>query len=260
MTTVTPPRMVPLDPAGARYARSWLGPPRGPGLLALRHAVEFPRPELRGDHATKPHSLLLTRDGDGPLEAFGAGDPEPAIRSLQTLGQAFTLHAPERWQAAVRARLGPVEEHRVETWTARNLAAPAPSVNVRQLSHDDGPAFVETVPSWALRGWVTFSALIAHGAGFVVTTPDRDDFAAVAWVFDQAGAFDSLGVFTMPQFRRLGLGRAVASALVVQIVRDRGKVPLWSTAPGNEPSRALARALGFSLASDEPLLRWAPHN
>jgi GNAT superfamily N-acetyltransferase len=135
-----------------------------------------------------------------------------------------------------------------------------PSNNVRQLLVDDGPAFVEIVPSWALRGWGTFSALITHGAGFGVMIPDRLTFAAVAWVFDQAGAFDSLGVFTVPQFRRLGLGRAVAWALVDHIVHSRGKVPLWSTAPGNEPSRALACALGFSLAADEPLVRWPPRD
>jgi GNAT superfamily N-acetyltransferase len=252
--------MFPLDPAGARYARTWLGPPRAPGLLAVRHALEFSRPELRGDHASKPHSLLFIREGDGQLEAFGAGEPEPAVGCLQTLGQTFTLHAPKRWHNVVRTRIGPVEEHWVETWSGRNLVALPPSNNVRQLLNGDGSAFSEIVPSWGLRGWGTFSALMAHGAGFGVPAHDCAGFAAVAWVFDQAGAFDSLGVFTVPQFRRLGLGRAVASALVVDIIRNRGKVPLWSTAPGNEPSRALARALGFSVAANEPLVRWHPRD
>ena len=107
-----------------------------------------------------------------------------------------------------------------------------------------------------LAGLAIVRALIAHGAGFGV--PHGRGFAALAWVFDQAGDFDAIGVSTVPRFRRLGLGRAAASALIMHILQWRGKVPLWSTTPDNAASQALANSLGLSLAVTESLLRWGP--
>ena len=117
-------------------------------------------------------------------------------------------------------------------------------------------SLVRLGPSQRLRGWRTYPAMIGCGAAFGV--PDGRGFAALAWVFDQADPYDSVGVYTVPRYRRLGLGRAAVSALFAHIVDRRGRVPLWSTRADNEPSRSLARALGFSLAAIEPLLRWRP--
>ncbi len=109
-----------------------------------------------------------------------------------------------------------------------------------------------------MRGWRSFAALIEHGAGFGV--PDGRGFVALAWVFDQADAFDAIGVSTMPRFRQLGLGRGVASALLTHIVHQRGRVPLWSTSAENAASQALARSLGFTRRATETLLRWSQAN
>src|SRR5437764_235966 len=144
--------MVPLDSLAVRSLRSWLGEPTGPGLLALHHALTYQRPGLWGDHARVPRSVVLVREGDDQLEAFGAGYGVP------------------------------------------------------------------------------------HGPGF----------AALAWVFDQSAGFDSIGVYTVPRYRRLGLGRAAAAALITHIARRRGKIPLWSTTPDNDASLALAASLGFT--------------
>ena len=250
--------MVPLDSAGARYARSWFGPPRTPGLLTLHHSLDFSRSGLHGDRAKTPHTLLLTREGDdGRLEVFGAGHPSPAVRWLLSIGRDVTLNCPGRWHELVRGVFGDVEERRVETWTTRKPPASRPSINVRRLVQDDASAFTETAPAWALRSWGSFPALIKHGAAFGIAEPKRPGFAAIAWVFDQAGPYDALGVFTVERFRRLGLGRAVAAALLEHVVTDRGKLPLWSTMPSNKPSRALARDLGFTHAVDELVLRWS---
>jgi hypothetical protein len=123
-------------------------------------------------------------------------------------------------------------------------------------SDDDAGAFAATAPGWALCGWRSFPALVEHGAAFGV--PHGRGFATLAWVLDRAGRFEALGVYTVPRLRRLGLARAAASALVDHVVRARGHVPLWSTRDGNEPSRALARALGFAVAAEETLLVWPP--
>src|SRR4051794_36854236 len=109
--------MVPLDPLVIRSLRSWLGEPSGPGLLALHHALAYQRPGLWGDHARLPRSVVLVREGDDQLEAFGAGDPEPAVIWLAGQGRAVSLVAPLAWRDAVGARVGPVEQGAVETWT-----------------------------------------------------------------------------------------------------------------------------------------------
>jgi hypothetical protein len=206
----------------------------------------------------------LVREGDGPVEAFGAGRSEPAVAWLAGQARRVTLLAPASWRGAVAAAVGPIERARVQTWS---IAAGDPSrwapgragrdVAVRRLGVEDGDAFVRSAPAWALRGWRSFPALIAGGAA--VGVPDRaHGLAAVAWIFDQAGDFDAIAVSTAPRFRRLGLGGAAASALIDHIVRRRGRVPLWSTTPANVASLALARSLGFAHATTQTLVRWPP--
>jgi GNAT superfamily N-acetyltransferase len=264
--------MVPLDPLAVRSLRSWLGEPPGPALLALHHALTYQRPGLWGDHARVPRSVVLVREGDDQLEAFGAGEPEPAAGWLAGQGRAVSLVAPAAWRDAVGARVGPVEQGAIDTWTidpfdltmTTMLDAPEPGATdgsrrtplTRPLTAADADAFAATAPPWALRGWGTFSALVAFGAGYGV--PDGAGFAALAWIFDQSAGFDSIGVFTVPRYRRLGLGRAAASALITHIARRRSKVPLWSTSPANHDSLALARSLGFTNQVTESLIRWPP--
>jgi GNAT superfamily N-acetyltransferase len=264
--------MVPLDPLAVRSLRSRLGEPSGPALLALHHALTYQRPGLWGDHARVPRSVVLVREGDDQLEAFGAGEPEPAAGWLAGQGRAVSLVAPATWREAVGARVGPIEQKAIDTWTidpfdltmTAMLDAPAPVTAegsrrpalTRPLTVADADAFARSVPPWALRGWGTFSALVAFGAGYGI--PHGDGFAALAWVFDQSAGFDSIGVFTVPRYRRLGLGRSAASALITHIARRRGKVPLWSTSPDNRDSLALARSLGFTNQMSESLIRWPP--
>src|SRR3954447_7247742 len=109
--------MVPLDPLAVRSLRSWLGEPSGPALLALHHALAYQRPGLWGDHARAPRSVVLVREGDDQLEAFGAGEPEPAVAWLAGHGRAVSLVAPAAWRDAVGARVGPIEQAAIETWT-----------------------------------------------------------------------------------------------------------------------------------------------
>ena len=83
--------MVPLDSLAVRSLRSWLGEPSGPGVLALHHALAYQRPGLWGDHPRVPRSVVLVREGDDQLEAFGAGEPEPAVAWLAGQGRAVSL-------------------------------------------------------------------------------------------------------------------------------------------------------------------------
>ena len=109
--------MVPLDPMAVRSLRSWLDEPSGPGLLALHHALAYQRPGVWGDHARVPRSVVLVREGDDQLEAFGAGEPEPAVAWLAGSGRAVSLVAPATWRDALGTRVGPIEQAAIETWT-----------------------------------------------------------------------------------------------------------------------------------------------
>ncbi len=258
--------MVPLDPAAAREVMTRLDLPAEPGLLALKHALTFRGPGLWGDAPLSPRSVILIREGDGQLEAFGAGEPEPAVGWLVGHHRGFSLLAPGPWLDAVRERVGEVDESEVETWSSgprsslQTLKTPQPSstsrVLTRLLTARDLTPFNAVAPSWALRGWRSYPALIDHGAAFGV--PHGPGFAALAWVFDQADRYDSVGIYTVPRYRRLGLARAAASALCDHILQARKRRPLWSTPAENDASRALASSLGFTPASVEPLLRWPP--
>jgi GNAT superfamily N-acetyltransferase len=254
--------MVPLDTAAAREVLRQLGPTTGPGLLALRHALEFRPAWLWGDGSSSPRSIVLIREGDDQLEAFGAGAPEPAVGWLTAHQRRFTLHAPETWLAAVVGTVGEVDQDDVEIWSLERAAvekARAPGrVVTQRLTSSHSRAFRAAAPAWALRGWRSYASLVKHGAVFGAPQAHADEFLALAWIFEQAGPFDAIAVCTAPHYRRLGLARGTVAALIEQIVGHRRRIPLWYVAPGNEPSRALARSLGFEQTSSEPLLRWPP--
>jgi GNAT superfamily N-acetyltransferase len=256
--------MVPLEPEARQQVVSWLGREEAPGLLALRHALLYGRPGLWGDDARQPRCVVLLRPGDdGGSEAFGAGRAAPAVAWLAGRNGGVTLLAPDDWEPAVRAAVGPVDRIEVETWfdaPAPDPEPPGPSIAVRRLTDSvaDADAFARATPDWALRGWSRYSGLIRHGAAYGV--PFGAGFAAVAWTFDQTDRFDSVAVFTLPRYRRLGLGRAAATALLAHVVADRRKVPLWSAPPDlvHVASSSLAASLGFSDRVTETLLRWPP--
>jgi hypothetical protein len=241
-----------------RRARQRLGPPPGPGLLALRHALTFRPSHVLGDHGDDPVSLLLLREGDGRrLDAFAAGAHGRGVSDLVGMRRPFRLHGPEAWRDALDQRFGAAERLSVTTWS---LPGPTPPTldtapTVRCLTAADAAPFLGSAPSWALRGWETFEELIRHGAAFGVA--HAGGFAALAWVFDAAGRFASVGAFTAPRFRRLGLARAAASVLVGHLVA-RGLSPLWSASPDNDASLGLAQSLGFEPAATEPIVGWTP--
>jgi GNAT superfamily N-acetyltransferase len=254
--------MVPLDIEAMEHVLRWgIGAHR---VVSLRHALIHRRPGLWGDHPRRPHSVVFVREADAPetWHAFGAGDAEPAVGWLARSDRKVSLLAPEGWEGAIRRRSTcPVVRGVVETWIRPGeppgAIRPAAIASVRRLTADDARAFDVAAPGWALRGWGSFPELIDRGAAFGV--PDRDGaLAALAWIFEADHDRDSLAVATLPRYRRLGLGRTAGSALVAHVEAGRRKTPIWTVADVNIPSKALARALGFSPRAREVVLRWAP--
>jgi RimJ/RimL family protein N-acetyltransferase len=230
-------------------------------LVALRHALRERQP-LRGDRARDPRCLFLRREGLvlGRVALFGAGDWQPALRWLMHIEEPVVLLGPASWRAPLLTTLA----HRmVEPATLcvryRPESAPfppaRPELSVVRLGERDHARFTASVPPWAWQSWGSAHACLVRGAVFAL--PYGDDLAATAWVLEEDNATAAIGVFTAPRYRELGLGRAVAAALSRHVVVERRRCPLWATTPENQASLALAQALGYTLAHDEPLLMWA---
>jgi GNAT superfamily N-acetyltransferase len=251
--------MVSLSPEAAEHVLAWEDGSRR--AVALHHALIRRRGEFWGDHPKRPESLVLIRPGDGRYEAFGAGAPEPAVSWLAKRPGPIALLAPDSWTEAIHAAVGPLEQGRVQ---ARFRPGPppslptTPSIRMRRLQAEDHARFMAVAPSWALQGWDSTAELMKQGAAFGV--PFGEGFVAISWILEQDHSIDLIGVHVASRYRRLGLGHAVASALVNHVILERRKCPLWVAADENTASRALARRLGFSLMFQETLLRWPPVN
>lgn len=247
--------MVPLNARAASHVLSWDDGTRR--ALALHHALLRQRPGLWGDHARRPSSVVLLRRGEGQWEAYGTGAPEPAARWLADRRAPVALLAPDGWDDSIRAIAGAVRQGPIQVRyrTAEHpLPAPPSRIAVRRLGLADVSAFATASPSWALRAWGSARECVREGAAFGV--PYQGGFAAMAWIGEVDQFLDAIGVYTVPRYRRLGLGHAAALWLVRHIVIDRRKCPLWSTTGDNAASQALAEALGFSLLMEEPVLRF----
>jgi RimJ/RimL family protein N-acetyltransferase len=255
--------MVPLAPEAAEPVLSWEDGSRR--AVALHHALHFRRPGLWGDHPRRPRSVVLLRRGQTCWEAFGAGQPEPAASWLSDLRAPVALLAPDGWEPEVQARVREpidrtsltvrfLQEAALRPRSSSPSRSPGRMVQVRPLSRADAGPFAESAPAWAWRAWDSPEQCLDQGAAFGV--PYLDSFAALAWITEQDRHLDLVGVYTVPRYRGLGLGRAVAAALVAHILGPRRKDPLWATTEDNEASKALAGSLGFTLDLDEPILRW----
>jgi GNAT superfamily N-acetyltransferase len=249
--------VVPLTSDAAQHVLAWEDGSRR--AVALHHALIRHRGELWGDHSKRPQSVVLLRPGDGQCEAFGAGAPEPAIAWLARREGPVALLAPDSWTEAVHATVGMVEHGRVQTRFRPEPpppGSPPPTVAARHLMVEDVERFAAVAPDWALRGWDSPAELLTQGAAFGV--PFSEGLAAVAWISELDHTIDLLSIYVVSRFRRLGLGHAVATALVDHIILNRRKCPLWVTTGDNLASRNLGRRLGFSLLFHETLFRWPP--
>jgi RimJ/RimL family protein N-acetyltransferase len=230
--------------------------------IAFRHATLHSVPGLWGDDPVHPTSAVWFREGDeGTWEAFGAGRSSPAIAWLaaRAEGRPIALVAPASWQWPIRLLGGRVEPWSIETWNRPELAWPEierTRVPVQRLDQSDISAFESSAPPWAARSWFDMATLFEHGAAFGIRRDDR--FLCLAWIYESDPDHDKLGIWTAPKFRDLGLGRAVAGALVEHVRVDRRKHPLWVANSTNAASIALARSLGFQFQAIEQGLRWSP--
>jgi hypothetical protein len=245
--------MVPVLAQTAERLLAWEDGSRR--AVALHHALMFRRPGLWADNPRRPRSVVLLRRGAAHWEAYASGDPEPAAAWLARRRAPVALLAPEGWAEVVEAIApGPIRRAALPVrFLSEGAARPAAAhIPTRAVAPAAATAFAASLPPWALRAWDSPEECLARGAA--VGVPYRDGFAALAWITESDRHFDALGVWTDPRYRRLGLGRAAAAALIDQVLGPRRKDPLWATTAENAASKALADSLGFTLELDEPLL------
>jgi GNAT superfamily N-acetyltransferase len=254
--------MVPMEWEAAEDVLAWEDGSRR--TLAIHHALTLRRGVVWADRPVRPTSVVLARRSPRGWEAFGSGEPGPAVPWLSLRREPIALMAPESWEAELaRAarRVGAFERADLEV---RYLPEPrghavrsghvGPPITVRRLTLADAPALVAALPDGALRSWASADEALGRGAAFGV--PRGATFLAVAWIVEQDRHLDAVGVFTEERFRRLGLGRAACRGLIDHVLDRRRKVPLWAAGPDNDASLALARSLGFTIEMRETVLRF----
>jgi len=110
-----------------------------------------------------------------------------------------------------------------------------------------------------LGAWRGLEVFLCYGFGFAVL--DGDSLAA--WClseFNSPGRVGSsgprceIGIETLPDYQRRGLGACVGSAFVERCLA-LGATPYWHAAAENAASLALAEKVGFERAGEYGVLR-----
>lgn len=122
-------------------------------------------------------------------------------------------------------------------------------LRVRRAAEADHAWQGSTVPG---RFWPDARSFLAHGGGWVVEVDDVP--AAIAFCSFRVDGDDDveIGIETVATFRRQGLARLVAAAMIEDLVASH-LTPVWSCREDNVGSLRLAEALGFAPS------RWIPY-
>lgn len=183
---------------------------------------------------------------------FLAGDPfhESVALLFELLHTKEWLIAPTpEWRQVVSTTYpGKLEVYQREAFLAdsfdvdglrRFIAALPARFELRRVRLEDVTQFIELSPSLVVS-YPSPEEFINHGVGLGIFHEGR--FVSGASSSPLAGGKLEFEIQTHPQFRRRGLARAVAAALILHCL-EHGLEPCWDAA--NESSSALARQLGF---------------
>jgi ribosomal protein S18 acetylase RimI-like enzyme len=190
---------------------------RAHGYLCLaRTGIDLFRPLVT---LRLPYSM----DGHDLDPAFGANLITGAIPE----GMSVILNAPQTYRPLLTALFAIQKEQLLRVFVLdRGRFEPIINVLVTQSrSHDGSPRFV----------------IRQTGANQSAALGEIVASAGVNW---QSARFAEIYVHTKPDYRRLGYGRSVVSALI-QHVLESGRTPLYVANSENDPSIHLAESVGF---------------
>jgi RimJ/RimL family protein N-acetyltransferase len=246
------PPLVPLGRGQLARLRHWFLPER-PGPLIAQHVIATGNGRGLADRWPDPRALVVETGGNYRL----AGDPgalDPARLRGRVVG---FVEAPAGFEAPLAAAVRELHEWprvilRLEG-PGRPPAEPRGDHRVRRLGPGDAGSLAglgeET--AWIASTWGGPGGLADSGTAWGAFAGSR--LVAVACPFFVGTAYEDVGVATEPGSRGLGLSTACAGA-VCRDVRDRGRVPSWTTSPDNAASLRVAAKLGFVVERRDRLL------
>ena len=98
--------------------------------------------------------------------------------------------------------------------------------------------------------WDSKENFLKNGFGWCILN-DRK-FAACAFSASVSEEYVDIGVETAADYRGMGLGKIVSTAMIDEILK-LGKKPLWECNCENEASKRLALSVGFKIISTHPM-------
>jgi GNAT superfamily N-acetyltransferase len=183
---------------------------------------------LAGDplHANAPLLFKLLQPGNVVIA------PTPAWRHLviTIYPDALTVYRREAFQAG---------QFDVDKLRAFCQALPG-GFELRQVRPEEVAQFATDLDRALIYNFRSHEEFITRGVGMGILHQGR--FVSGACSAAIGGGKFEIEIQTRPEFRRRGLARAVASALILYGL-EHGIEACWDAA--NEPSAALARQLGF---------------
>jgi len=183
---------------------------------------------LAGDplHANAPLLFKLLQPGNVVIA------PTPAWRHLitATYPNALTVYRREAFHA---------EQFDIDRLRRFCQALPV-GFELRRVRPEEVAQFATDLGRSLIYNFRSHEEFITRGVGMGILHQGRF-VSGVSSAAVGGGKFE-IEIQTHPQFRRRGLARAVASALILYGL-EHGIKPCWDAA--NEPSAALARQLGF---------------
>ncbi len=181
-----------------------------------------------------------------------AGHPR-ALDWIRTLTPPLEIVLPDdqSWRDLVHGELGercvdrPMRTYEVHGLNRDHLqqvaAGIADGFRIAELDVELARRFDDDLNPHGLAVFPSAETLVEQGIGYAVLSPD-DRIAAQTSSYAVSSRSVEIAIGTHPDFRRLGLGRAVAARMLLGCL-ERGLRPEWSAS--NPVSKRLALSLGY---------------
>jgi GNAT superfamily N-acetyltransferase len=231
----------------------WFVPER-PALIAL-HVLHSGQGLSFADRWPEPRALVVAIDSLcsllGDPAALTPGDLVAHVRGLLYVEPPFLPLVRDAFPATRSIDRVVFELEREPAFTVPSGAT------VRKLEPADAGAIAALSPDclFLANTWGGPEGLAASGYAWGAFA--GDNLASLACTFLLGNEMEDVGIATEPAYRRQGLALASAGALC-QEIRQRDRLPAWTTSTDNPGSIYLAEKLGFSQTATELLYLLGP--
>jgi len=205
-------------------------------------------------HHDDPDAPVIGRIDLGCYAIF-SGDPAHPLAAEWVAGLVppleIVLPDDQAWRDLVERLLGgrcsdrPMRTfalHRLDPAALKKMAAVVPAgFHVAALDRVLAGQLDDDLRPHALSVFPSIEALVRQGIGYAAVAPDGR-VAAQTSSYAISSQRVEIAIGTHPDFRRLGLARAAAAAMLLECL-ERGLRPEWSAS--NPVSKRLARSLGY---------------